>query len=168
MGENSRDFRRRVAARPRSIEQRAAEIGRSAVDDPVGDARGRGCAEKMFSAMGRPRHGGAAVGLSVPGTDSPPSFFSFPSSFEEPRTRNDQGDGLSGPSGNVWAVGAQNAGKSTLINAIGKCVGMKVTHLTEAPAPGTTLGIVRMEKDFCGCLRWTWSGSDVYIYVSFF
>ncbi|KAK4440461.1 GTP-binding protein BRASSINAZOLE INSENSITIVE PALE GREEN 2, chloroplastic [Sesamum alatum] len=52
---------------------------------------------------------------------------------------------FAGPRGNVWAVGAQNAGKSTLINAIGKCVGMKVTHLTEAPVPGTTLGIVRME-----------------------
>ncbi|XP_073141824.1 GTP-binding protein BRASSINAZOLE INSENSITIVE PALE GREEN 2, chloroplastic [Henckelia pumila] len=50
-----------------------------------------------------------------------------------------------GPRGHVWAVGAQNAGKSTLINAIGKCVGGKVTHLTEAPVPGTTLGIVRVE-----------------------
>lgn len=52
---------------------------------------------------------------------------------------------FAGQRGNVWAVGAQNAGKSTLINAIGQCVGMKVTHLTEAPVPGTTLGIVRME-----------------------
>ncbi|KAG9156602.1 hypothetical protein Leryth_006589 [Lithospermum erythrorhizon] len=53
--------------------------------------------------------------------------------------------GLAGPRGHVWAVGAQNAGKSTLINAIGKCVGGKLTHLTEAPVPGTTLGIVRVE-----------------------
>lgn len=52
---------------------------------------------------------------------------------------------LAGQRGNVWAVGAQNAGKSTLINAIGKCVGKTVTQLTEAPVPGTTLGIVRME-----------------------
>ncbi|XP_051134350.1 GTP-binding protein BRASSINAZOLE INSENSITIVE PALE GREEN 2, chloroplastic [Andrographis paniculata] len=52
---------------------------------------------------------------------------------------------FSGQRGNVWAVGAQNAGKSTLINAIGKCVGAKATHLTEAPVPGTTLGIVRVE-----------------------
>lgn len=52
---------------------------------------------------------------------------------------------LAGPRGHVWAVGAQNAGKSTLINAIGKCVGGKVTHLTEAPVPGTTLGILRVE-----------------------
>lgn len=54
---------------------------------------------------------------------------------------------LAGPRGNVWAVGAQNAGKSTLINAIGKLVGggEKVTHLTEAPVPGTTLGILRVE-----------------------
>ncbi|KAK9274255.1 hypothetical protein L1049_019069 [Liquidambar formosana] len=52
---------------------------------------------------------------------------------------------LAGPRGNVWAIGAQNAGKSTLINSIGKHVGGKVTHLTEAPVPGTTLGIVRVE-----------------------
>lgn len=52
---------------------------------------------------------------------------------------------LAGPRGNVWAVGAQNAGKSTLINAIGKHVGGNISHLTEAPVPGTTLGIVRVE-----------------------
>ncbi|XP_019152178.1 PREDICTED: GTP-binding protein BRASSINAZOLE INSENSITIVE PALE GREEN 2, chloroplastic [Ipomoea nil] len=52
---------------------------------------------------------------------------------------------LAGSRGHVWAVGAQNAGKSTLINAIGKCAGRKVTHLTEAPVPGTTLGILRVE-----------------------
>ena len=52
---------------------------------------------------------------------------------------------LAGPRGNVWAVGAQNAGKSTLINSIGKYVGGKITHLTEAPVPGTTLGILRVE-----------------------
>lgn len=52
---------------------------------------------------------------------------------------------FAGARGHVWAVGAQNAGKSTLINAIGKCVGAKATHVTEASVPGTTLGIVRME-----------------------
>ncbi|KAL3529735.1 hypothetical protein ACH5RR_009057 [Cinchona calisaya] len=52
---------------------------------------------------------------------------------------------LAGSRGLVWAIGAQNAGKSTLINAIGKSVGGKVSHLTEAPVPGTTLGIVRVE-----------------------
>ncbi|GMI74903.1 hypothetical protein like AT4G10620 [Hibiscus trionum] len=52
---------------------------------------------------------------------------------------------MAGPRGTVWAVGAQNAGKSTLINAIGKCVGGKICFLTEAPVPGTTLGIVRVE-----------------------
>lgn len=52
---------------------------------------------------------------------------------------------LAGPRGNVWAVGAQNAGKSTLINSIGIHVEGKITHLTEAPVPGTTLGIVRVE-----------------------
>ncbi|XWS31610.1 hypothetical protein CRYUN_Cryun23aG0091000 [Craigia yunnanensis] len=48
---------------------------------------------------------------------------------------------MAGPRGTVWAVGAQNAGKSTLINAIGKYVGGKIGFLTEAPVPGTTLGI---------------------------
>ncbi|MQM16580.1 hypothetical protein Taro_049537 [Colocasia esculenta] len=57
---------------------------------------------------------------------------------------------LAGPRGNVWAVGAQNAGKSTLINAMGKCIGVKVNHLTEAPVPGTTLGIVRVEGILSG------------------
>lgn len=51
---------------------------------------------------------------------------------------------LAGPRGNVWVIGAQNAGKSTLINTIGKNEGGKVTHLTEAPVPGTTLGILRI------------------------
>ncbi|TYK21671.1 GTP-binding protein BRASSINAZOLE INSENSITIVE PALE GREEN 2 [Cucumis melo var. makuwa] len=55
---------------------------------------------------------------------------------------------LAGARGNVWAIGAQNAGKSTLINSIGKHVGGKVTHLTEAPVPGTTLGIIRVEGIF--------------------
>ncbi|KAG2675102.1 hypothetical protein I3843_13G149200 [Carya illinoinensis] len=54
--------------------------------------------------------------------------------------------GLAGPRGSVWAIGAQNAGKSTLINSIGKLLGGgNITHLTEAPVPGTTLGIVRVE-----------------------
>ncbi|KAK9058556.1 hypothetical protein SSX86_023398 [Deinandra increscens subsp. villosa] len=52
---------------------------------------------------------------------------------------------LAGPRGHVWVIGAQNAGKSTLINAMGKCVGDKMSVLTEAPVPGTTLGIVRVE-----------------------
>ncbi|KAL5999598.1 hypothetical protein ACLOJK_037883 [Asimina triloba] len=51
---------------------------------------------------------------------------------------------LAGPRGNVWAIGAQNAGKSTLINSMGRHIGGKETHLTEAPVPGTTLGIVRV------------------------
>ncbi|GLJ54613.1 hypothetical protein SUGI_1173220 [Cryptomeria japonica] len=54
---------------------------------------------------------------------------------------------LAGPRGNVWVIGAQNAGKSTLINAIGKHVGngKSVTQLTQAPVPGTTLGIIRVQ-----------------------
>ncbi|CAI0421755.1 unnamed protein product [Linum tenue] len=56
---------------------------------------------------------------------------------------------LAGARGHVWTVGMQNAGKSTLLNAMGKCAGggseAKVIHLTEAPVPGTTLGIIRVE-----------------------
>ncbi|KAL6006883.1 hypothetical protein ACLOJK_032379 [Asimina triloba] len=51
---------------------------------------------------------------------------------------------LAGPRGNVWVIGAQNAGKSTLINAIAKREGVKVSRLTEAAVPGTTLGILRI------------------------
>nr|GMC64489.1 GTP-binding protein BRASSINAZOLE INSENSITIVE PALE GREEN 2, chloroplastic [Ipomoea batatas] len=51
---------------------------------------------------------------------------------------------LAGPRGNVWVIGAQNAGKSTLINAFAKKDGVKATKLTEAPVPGTTLGILRI------------------------
>lgn len=51
---------------------------------------------------------------------------------------------LAGPRGNVWVVGAQNAGKSTLINAFAKKEEAKVMKLTEAPVPGTTLGILRI------------------------
>ncbi|CAA7025066.1 unnamed protein product [Microthlaspi erraticum] len=46
---------------------------------------------------------------------------------------------MAGKRGQVWAVGSQNAGKSTLINAVRKVFGGKVWHLTEAPVPGTTL-----------------------------
>lgn len=49
-----------------------------------------------------------------------------------------------GPRGNVWVIGAQNAGKSTLINTFAKKEGMKITRLTEAAVPGTTLGILRI------------------------
>lgn len=51
---------------------------------------------------------------------------------------------LAGPRGNVWVIGAQNAGKSTLINTFAKKEGVKVSKLTEAPVPGTTLGILRI------------------------
>ncbi|XP_047954870.1 GTP-binding protein BRASSINAZOLE INSENSITIVE PALE GREEN 2, chloroplastic [Salvia hispanica] len=51
---------------------------------------------------------------------------------------------LAGPRGNVWVIGSQNAGKSTLINAFSKKEGVKVAKLTEAPIPGTTLGILRI------------------------
>ncbi|KAL3533673.1 hypothetical protein ACH5RR_007194 [Cinchona calisaya] len=51
---------------------------------------------------------------------------------------------LAGPRGNVWVIGAQNVGKSTLINAFARKEGVKVTKLTEAAVPGTTLGILRI------------------------
>ncbi|CAN6470065.1 unnamed protein product [Victoria cruziana] len=53
---------------------------------------------------------------------------------------------LAGPRGNVWVIGAQNAGKSTLINAFAKREGVKITRLTEAAVPGTTLGILRIKE----------------------
>ncbi|KAL8143297.1 hypothetical protein V2J09_016329, partial [Rumex salicifolius] len=49
-----------------------------------------------------------------------------------------------GPRGHVWVIGAQNAGKSTLINMFSKKEGAKVTKLTEAAVPGTTLGILKV------------------------
>lgn len=51
---------------------------------------------------------------------------------------------LAGPRGNVWVIGAQNAGKSTLINAFAKKERVKAIKLTEAAVPGTTLGILRI------------------------
>lgn len=51
---------------------------------------------------------------------------------------------LAGPRGNVWVIGAQNAGKSTLINTFAKKERVKVTRLTEAAIPGTTLGILKI------------------------
>jgi ribosome biogenesis GTPase A len=47
-----------------------------------------------------------------------------------------------GPRSNVWVIGAQNAGKSSLINGFAKKQGVKITRLTEAAVPGTTLGIL--------------------------
>uniref|UniRef100_A0ACD5XKS0 Uncharacterized protein n=1 Tax=Avena sativa TaxID=4498 RepID=A0ACD5XKS0_AVESA len=53
---------------------------------------------------------------------------------------------LAGPRGKVWAVGARNVGKSTLLNAIAGCSGAEGGKtLTEAPVPGTTLGVIRVD-----------------------
>ncbi|KAK9664414.1 hypothetical protein RND81_14G039900 [Saponaria officinalis] len=57
---------------------------------------------------------------------------------------------LAGPRGHVWVIGAQNAGKSTLINTFAKKEGAKVTKLTEAAVPGTTLGILRVRGVLSG------------------
>ena len=46
-----------------------------------------------------------------------------------------------GMRGDVWVVGAQNAGKSSLINAMQRLSGLKGSQqLTTAAHPGTTLG----------------------------
>lgn len=53
---------------------------------------------------------------------------------------------LAGARGKVWAVGARNVGKSTLLNAIARCSGAEGGQtLTEAPVPGTTLGVIRVD-----------------------
>ena len=53
---------------------------------------------------------------------------------------------LAGPRGNVWAVGARNVGKSTLLNAIARCSGVVGRPtLTEAPVPGTTLDVIKVD-----------------------
>ncbi|XP_062193176.1 GTP-binding protein BRASSINAZOLE INSENSITIVE PALE GREEN 2, chloroplastic-like [Phragmites australis] len=53
---------------------------------------------------------------------------------------------LAGARGNVWAVGARNVGKSTLLNAIARCSGIAGRPtLTEAPVPGTTLGVIKVD-----------------------
>ncbi|CAM0951146.1 unnamed protein product [Alopecurus aequalis] len=53
---------------------------------------------------------------------------------------------LAGARGKVWAVGARNVGKSTLLNAIARCSGTEGGQtLTEAPVPGTTLGVIRVD-----------------------
>ena len=43
--------------------------------------------------------------------------------------------------GDVWVVGAQNAGKSSLINAMQRLTGLQGNQqITTAAHPGTTLG----------------------------
>lgn len=47
-----------------------------------------------------------------------------------------------GARGDIWVVGAQNAGKSSLINAMQKVSGVNVKkQITAAALPGTTLGM---------------------------
>ena len=48
-----------------------------------------------------------------------------------------------GDRGDVWVVGAQNAGKSSLINAMRSAIGLaRERKVTVAPVPGTTLGVI--------------------------
>lgn len=61
---------------------------------------------------------------------------------------------MSGERGDVWVIGAQNAGKSSLVNALrrvasGKSAGeegLGPKDITVAPLPGTTLGEHRNPK----------------------
>lgn len=54
---------------------------------------------------------------------------------------------LAGARGDAWVIGAQNAGKSSLINSLAKFAGegRRSTQLTEAAVPGTTLGVLKLE-----------------------
>mmetsp|Transcript_1792 Transcript_1792/g.5215 ORF Transcript_1792/g.5215 Transcript_1792/m.5215 type:complete len:701 (+) Transcript_1792:224-2326(+) len=53
---------------------------------------------------------------------------------------------IAGQRGDVWVVGAQNAGKSSLINAMRKEAGFDpARNLTTASMPGTTLGMLKVE-----------------------
>ena len=58
---------------------------------------------------------------------------------------------MSGERGDVWVIGAQNAGKSSMVNALRRVASGKVAgedgagqsstkDITVAPLPGTTLG----------------------------
>lgn len=49
--------------------------------------------------------------------------------------------------GDLWVIGAQNAGKSSLINALRYRAGTSeaTAPLTTAPLPGTTLDVVPVE-----------------------
>ena len=49
-----------------------------------------------------------------------------------------------GDRGDAWVVGAQNAGKSSLLNAFRAAVGKDGPAATAAPLPGTTLGVIRV------------------------
>lgn len=60
---------------------------------------------------------------------------------------------LLGPRGDVWVLGAQNAGKSSLINSLRRCAKLPQSHdLTTAAVPGTTLGALYMVQ-YSSCTR---------------
>ena len=55
-----------------------------------------------------------------------------------------------GSRGDVWVVGAQNAGKSSLINAMQKLAGAKASQqITTAAQPGTNLGKTKPHVHHC-------------------
>ncbi|KAL2613716.1 hypothetical protein R1flu_025408 [Riccia fluitans] len=66
---------------------------------------------------------------------------------------------MAGPRGDVWVIGAQNVGKSSLINALAKFSKeqrekeKKKVFLTEAAVPGTTIGLVKLEGILPGRAR---------------
>lgn len=59
-----------------------------------------------------------------------------------------------GSRGDAWVVGAQNAGKSSLINAMLKLSGVNAKRqITAAALPGTTLGVSATPLiKLCACL----------------
>lgn len=59
---------------------------------------------------------------------------------------------LGQPKGNIFIVGAQNAGKSTLLNALREAKGLPA-NLTIAALPGTTLGLVKVNGVFPHYIR---------------
>ncbi|GBG64113.1 hypothetical protein CBR_g40561 [Chara braunii] len=62
---------------------------------------------------------------------------------------------MAGPRGDVWVIGCQNAGKSSLINALGRVNSSEtyVSALTEAAVPGTTIGVLEIDGVLSGRAR---------------
>lgn len=84
-----------------------------------------------LAAAGLPRPQAVAVASSVRGWGVPPLL-----------ARLQRG---AGPRGDVYVVGTQNAGKSSLINAMRGVAGLTGRHdVTAAHVPGTTLGMLRV------------------------
>jgi len=62
-------------------------------------------------------------------------------------------EALAGERGQVFVVGAQNAGKSSVLNAVSQAGGAGTLKLTTAALPGTTLGVVEVKGLLSGKAR---------------